>query len=613
MLILVSNSTIQTTSARIGEQSALAREFEDTKSESANSPISEGEFCHPNTGWIWTIGPSQPDIAAQVQQTLAQMAVEAAVEATSIGETDSCGTFRQYAMDFDIHMNNQNALTTLAQQNLVELISSTLSELGTPKLGNVTVTLSQGTSIQLNNSTVLTSEIKNSAEINTAQVNAKLSWQATGISYSANEPVKFEVTGGLWTHWLGTKPYNNGVGESYICANTIPANQCTEPLPEARKGSLIGKIGGHIFAIGSGTTITAQESGELYLRINDEDAGLFDNDGILTVDLSSPTQGKGFTRKVYVVVYDPLLSNSKLLSEHLGWNDHETLTQQTIDFFKQASSDHLTYSVVDTTLVTSGWPIKTDGFQYTETEYLNVIQNGGTPHSPDAVDYNDIVNDPALDICGKANRGEIDEVWIYNGPYFGFYESTLVGPGAYWYNSPPVPEPYDCTRLIPIMGPSPERTVDSAVHNFGHRTESAMREVYGSWQQNRTAHNWERFALVDHLSANYSYSGCGNTHFPPNGTSDYNYGNSITANTNCGDFLNYPYLSDPVTTQPVTCTTWGCNEIGYHNYWFSHLPAAIGCGSDNVANDWWRYLFEPERALNPSSLCNEVYLPSIIR
>ncbi|HLF89933.1 MAG TPA: hypothetical protein VI451_13365, partial [Anaerolineales bacterium] len=226
------------------------------------------------------------------------------------------------------------------------------------------------------------------------------------------------------------------------------------------------------------------------------------------------------------------------------------------------------------------------------------------PHVPDNVDYNLIVNDPAFDICGKANNGEIDEVWIYNGPYFGFYESTLVGPGAYWFNSPPVPGPWNCTRLVAIMGPSPERDIDSAIHNFGHRMESTMTTTYGSWQQNSTDHGWEMFALVDANSPNYNYSGCGNIHYPPNGVVDYDYGNLNQALTNCDDFANYPSLGDPVdTTIPITCTTWNCEQIGYLFYWFTHLPANSGCDIDIVANDWWLYFASPELALNPSSVC----------
>lgn len=264
----------------------------------------------------------------------------------------------------------------------------------------------------------------------------------------------------------------------------------------------------------------------------------------------------------------------------------------------------MNYTVVETTLFTDGWPEKIDGFTYAEEEYLGVIQGTTPAHVPDTVSYNAIVNSPAFDICGKANRGEIDEVWIFNGPYFGFYESTLVGPGAYWYNSPPVPTPYECERLIPIMGPSPERELACAIENFGHRTESTMTRVYGSWSQNSTSHNWERFALVDALSSNYAYSGCGNVHYPPNGISDYDYGNSSTVNSNCDDFANYPDLSEPSTVwQPVTCTDWNCSHLDYFGYWFGHLPRNPGCGPDDVANNWWRYFGEPVLALDPPSAC----------
>ena len=112
------------------------------------------------------------------------------------------------------------------------------------------------------------------------------------------------------------------------------------------------------------------------------------------------------------------------------------------------------------------------------------------------------------------------------------------------------------------MGPSPERGLECAIENFGHRMEATMTRVYGSWQQNRTTHNWERFALVKALSPNYSYSGCGNVHYPPNGTSDYDYGNPFAVMSNCGDFVNYPYLSDPLSVaQPVTCSTWDCAHL----------------------------------------------------
>jgi hypothetical protein len=320
---------------------------------------------------------------------------------------------------------------------------------------------------------------------------------------------------------------------------------------------------------------------------------------------------------VYVIVYDPILHNGQKLSEYLHWNSYVDITQGTIDFFRQVTNDSLHYTVVYTDVVTSGWPEKIDGFRYTETSYLAAINGTSPPHDPDAVDYTKIVNTPQFDICGKLNRGEIDELWIYNGPSFGFYESTLVGPDAYWYNSPPVPGPTTCQKLLPIMGPSPERELGEAVHNFGHRTEATMTQVYGTWAQNSTTHNWERFALVKVSSPDYAYSGCGNIHFPPNARQDYDYDNTTPVLSNCDDFINYPNLGDPaVTAHAIDCSAWQCTDRGYYAYWFGHLPSAPGCGPDGVANDWWLYFANPDLALNPLSICqtsqHAVFIPVVV-
>ena len=578
--------------------------------------ISTTPLCYANSGWTWEAKPANPEIIYLVQQSLHNSKIIATVKAMNVGETDSCGVFKPYAVDFTIALKNNHLIKQIGRQGYAERIQAILVGLRQFNVGNIEIQFPQGNAIYLRGETTYPSQGESTTEyfsekpgklnfINT-QVDAKLAWQQTTSVININDSITIEVVNGLWTHQIGVAPYNNGTGGNYICSTIYPPEQCVEPLPQAPQGALIGKIGNQIFEIGNGTTITANQTGTLYLRINDGDNGLSDNDGILTVAISDFSEPATFTKRVYAVVYDPLLNNGQLLSEYLNWYRHEDLTQGTIDFFQQASNNDLTYVVVETTVVTNGWPEKVDGFRYTEEEYLSVINNQIPAHQPDAVNYNKIVNDPNLDICGKVNRGEIDEVWVYNGPYFGFYESTLVGPGAYWYNSPPVPGPYNCNRLIPIMGPSPERGLDSAIHNFGHRTESTLTQVYGSWQQNRTAHNWERFALVDALSSNFSYSGCGNIHFPPNGTSDYDYGNSGIVSTTCEDFKNYPNLGDPTNTiQPVSCSKWGCDGIGYYDYWFYHLPNYTGCGSDNVANNWWRYLIDPSLALDPASICQQ--------
>ena len=52
-----------------------------------------------------------------------------------------------------------------------------------------------------------------------------------------------------------------------------------------RAGGLIGRIGDQIFGVGKSVTLVAKQSGRLQLRINDDDDGLHDNNGELTVEI----------------------------------------------------------------------------------------------------------------------------------------------------------------------------------------------------------------------------------------------------------------------------------------------------------------------------------------
>ena len=313
-------------------------------------------------------------------------------------------------------------------------------------------------------------------------------------------------------------------------------------------------------------------------------------------------------KNVYLLVYDPILSNGQNLSAFIGWNSPTALAQNIVNYFPAVSNGQIQYNIAVTNIVTDTWPVKVDGFAYTETTYLDVLYGRAPAHNPDTVNYDLIIDN--FGICQQVNNGEIDELWMFGAPWFGFYESRLLGPGAYNYNSPPMTQTHGCNKLLPIMGLNYERGLPEAIHSFGHRTEATMTKVYGSWQQNRTAHNWDRFALVKAQSPNYSYSGCGSIHYPPNGTTDYDYGNLNSAPTNCNDFWNYPNLSDPlVVAQPVTCTAWNCGHLDYLSYWYSHLPSVAGCAADVVANNWWLYFADPGSALYPAFACPIVAPP----
>jgi YVTN family beta-propeller protein len=323
-----------------------------------------------------------------------------------------------------------------------------------------------------------------------------------------------------------------------------------------------------------------------------------------------------FNRKVFVLVFDPRKQDGTLLRTDQGWNFHEDITRETIAFYKSATRNRLNYTVVGTS-VAEEFPAKLDGFRYTADSWI-AAKNSNSFHFPDEVNYTAILTDPRWNLCARANRGDFDEVWIYNGPYFGFYESTLAGPNAYWYNSNPVQGAHGCTRLVPIMGPSVERTTSEAIHNFGHRTEAAMTQVYGSWDSRRIpTHNWERYAIAKvNSNGAVDYSGCGAIHEPPNAAAPFDYANPANpTRSNCAAWNAFPNVPTASTYGHfLTCAAWGCNSLDFYRYWFLHMPHFTGCTTDNgrqVLNDWLAYMIIPEYPITSgATLCTTPPIPT---
>ena len=118
------------------------------------------------------------------------------------------------------------------------------------------------------------------------QVYANQGWQNPGVYIDKGRELTITVLSGRWTQGKGRAPFNSGEGGDYICANVISYNNCVEPLPDAPQGELIGQIGNQKFEIGSGSSVTALQTGMLQLRMNDDDNGLYDNDGSLLVQIT---------------------------------------------------------------------------------------------------------------------------------------------------------------------------------------------------------------------------------------------------------------------------------------------------------------------------------------
>ena len=178
------------------------------------------------------------------------------------------------------------------------------------------------------------------------------------------------------------------------------------------------------------------------------------------------------TRKVLVVDFQPGAVQGR-------WNRSEDLIPGYIDKMREASQGILEYQVAEK-LEVPEYPVLMDGRQYTDETFTEVLAddkkalrdaNGGYT----LADYDQIIQ--KFDIMQKIENEKIDEVWMFGGPYFGFYESRMVGRDAFWCNGPAMER--DCRRFV-IMGFNYERDVKEMVHDYGHRSESVLAKQFGS-------------------------------------------------------------------------------------------------------------------------------------
>ncbi|AKM79069.1 MAG: hypothetical protein UX85_C0003G0135 [Candidatus Beckwithbacteria bacterium GW2011_GWB1_47_15] len=307
----------------------------------------------------------------------------------------------------------------------------------------------------------------------------------------------------------------------------------------------------------------------------------------LIITIQGPNQATA--TKVVVLNYRPILeSQDKVkLYDYYNWQDPQQLTNQLVQDFKTVSDYYVNYQIVNWQDI-DDFPVKESGFDFTDESYLDCMAQGNCDAA--TADYLKILDQ--FNICDRVNDNQIDELWIWGGPWFGFYESRLAGPDTFWYNSPPLAGT-GCQRQLPIMGLNYQRQINEALESFGHRAESALTQAFGGWAQNRTAHDWDKFALVKAQSPNYDYSGCGSIHYAPNSVTDYDWSNQTYVPSTCQDWVNYPDLTE--AKQNLNCQAWNCSGYDFHKYWFSHLPRVSGSTASRL-NNWWKYILNLKEA-----------------
>lgn len=274
------------------------------------------------------------------------------------------------------------------------------------------------------------------------------------------------------------------------------------------------------------------------------------------------------------------------LHEAMRWHDPDRNAQMYLEDVHYASYGLVNYRIVERIEV-DGFPVKQDGFVYTPDSYLQCWHQRHKCHIPDLVDYARLVDE--FDLIGKINRDEIDEVWLTAFPYGGYYESRMVGPGAFWCNSPPLEHTEHAARRFVIMGFSFERGVGEMLEDLGHRAEAILQRVFRNQKGDKNL--WARFTQYDLTHPRQAE--VGNVHFAPNSERDYDWGNKRKVWSRCDAWYNFPDLSaDP---RLVECQEWGRGDIrAHHVWWLRHFPHVDG-DTAGISNNWWQYVIDPNR------------------
>lgn len=304
--------------------------------------------------------------------------------------------------------------------------------------------------------------------------------------------------------------------------------------------------------------------------------------------------------KTLVIVYDPVVdaTSGKKLSEFMRWNSVEELGRGFMSDILQASGGLVHYQIVERVDL-DVFPAKlardpadnAKQFAYDAETYLSVLRGETPPYTPPEVDYHAILK--RFNVLPRVAKNEIDEVWVFNFPHAGFYESIMGGPGAFWCNAPPLKDTDAAKRRFVVMGFSYERGVGEMLENMGHRAESIMEKTFEGLSGD--ANLWRRFTRYEQVTP--GKAALGNVHFAPNSARDYDWNNPSVVLSECDDWLyNFPNFKGDL--REVSAEEWGNGDIRKHHvWWLSHFPKAKG-RANGISHNWWQYIANPNNVQN---------------
>jgi|GEM_PF-551708 len=232
---------------------------------------------------------------------------------------------------------------------------------------------------------------------------------------------------------------------------------------------------------------------------------------------------------------------------------------------------------------------------YEEKELLKEIPKS-TTYAP-FPDHFKIFSDSTVgvsNICDYVENKGVKEVWIwmYHTSNIVPIESNMAGPYGDISNSDGQPDLPVCAKTYTVYEYNYSRGVAEAVEDHTHQIEAVMKYVdYDMF--------WNKFVgyFPDgqwlHSTATTTDRRCGWTHFPPNGTSDYDWENPNGVYSDCEN-----WTPDGLgVVQTVNCHTWSgttCADDGglkYKIWWMQNIPGKnnnLSYKGSNLRN-WWEF------------------------
>jgi len=172
-------------------------------------------------------------------------------------------------------------------------------------------------------------------------------------------------------------------------------------------------------------------------------------------------------------------------------------------------------------------------------------------------------------------------------------ESNMSSPYGDVSNSSRITEDLPIySKTYTVYGVNLNRGPGEALHNRGHHIEAEFGHID---RNNNDYLFWNKFVGVKLNNSGYldwskqSFNGrCGNTHFPPNASGDYDWGNQVPINSDIGNWIPSGGINESVNT-----STW--TDIQYNlpfetKFWFEES------NSDSFRKDtqykWLLYWFQ---------------------